>query len=231
VTTLAFDSATPRPSLAVVDGDRTLAELNLGAADGGGRRVLEAVHEALAAAEQQIEDVDRLVVGVGPGGFTGIRIGIATALGLGQALGAPVVGASSLEALALGIGRAAPGATIVATAIDARRGEVFGAVYRLTDGWKELVAPRAADPKDFAGIVAGCGSEVEIAVGGSGVAAYAEAFDQISASALRAESDANYPKAVDLIRRADGGGALTARPVYCRLPDAEEKRLAREAAR
>jgi hypothetical protein len=71
----------------------------------------------------------------------------------------------------------------------------------------------------------------EIAVGGNGLAAYGEAFDQIRESALQAESDANYPKAVDLIRRADGGGELPARPVYCRLPDAEEKRLAREAGR
>ena len=100
--TFALDTATPTPSLALVGDDGVIAELWLGRVPGGGRRVLEAAHHLLGACGVVPGDLSQIVVGVGPGGFTGIRIGIATALGLGQALGIPVHGASSLEALALG---------------------------------------------------------------------------------------------------------------------------------
>jgi tRNA threonylcarbamoyl adenosine modification protein YeaZ len=224
VTTLAFDTATPRPSLAVVQDGSTRAELDLGPVEGGGRRVLEAVHAVLGHAGMGIEDVDRIVVGVGPGGFTGIRIGVATALGLGHALGIPVTGASSLEALALGLARRRPDAELLAPAIDARRSEVFGAVYRISDGLEELVAPHAAPAASFAATAARHGADVAFA--GTGVLVYGEAFGR-GDGAVRDEDAADYPQALDLVARVDAGGGLPARPVYCRLPDAEEKRLAR----
>jgi tRNA threonylcarbamoyladenosine biosynthesis protein TsaB len=88
-------------------------------------RLLVLVEEALAAAGASWDAVERLAVGVGPGGFTGLRIGIATARALAQSRDLPVVGVSSLEALAAG----APGSDPVVAVIDARRGEVFAAAY------------------------------------------------------------------------------------------------------
>jgi tRNA threonylcarbamoyladenosine biosynthesis protein TsaB len=209
-------------------GEHVLAERNLGAIEGGGRRVLEAVHDVLVAASRELDAIDRIIVGVGPGGFTGIRIGIATALGLGHAVGIPVVGVSSLEALALGIARARPDATMVAPAIDARRKEVFGAIYRVGDRFEEHLAPHASAPQDLVATISTL--ESEVVVGGNGVGAYDDAFTALGRAALPADSEGNYPKAIDLIHRADDGGAGPARPVYCRLPDAEEKRRVREAA-
>ena len=76
---------------------------------GSGRRVLEAApRPPRRRRARRAATSTRVVVGVGPGGFTGLRIGLATALGLGQALGVPVTGASSLEALALGIAERPP---------------------------------------------------------------------------------------------------------------------------
>jgi tRNA threonylcarbamoyladenosine biosynthesis protein TsaB len=83
-------------------------------------RLLGAAEEALAAAGVGWDDVERIAVGVGPGSFTGLRIGIATARALAQARGLPVVGVSTLEALARGAS-----AEIVLAVLDARRGEVF----------------------------------------------------------------------------------------------------------
>ena len=101
--TFALDTSTASPSLALVRDEEPVAELRLAPEPGAGRRVLEAVHGLLSSVGASVDDIDDIVVGVGPGGFTGLRIGLATALGLGQALGVPVTGASSLEALALGV--------------------------------------------------------------------------------------------------------------------------------
>ena len=100
-------------------------------------RLLDLLEQALAEAELEWDDVDRIAVGVGPGGFTGLRIGIATARALAQGRGLPLVPVGSLEALAAGAGGT------VAAVLDARRGEVFAGVWR--DG-RELLAPAALAP-------------------------------------------------------------------------------------
>lgn len=127
--TFALDTSTASPSLALVRDDLPIAELWLAPEPGSGRRVLEAAHGLLLSCGLRVRDIDEIVVGVGPGGFTGLRIGLATALGLGQALAVPVTGASSLEALALGVSREAPGDGLVAAVLDARRRELFAAAY------------------------------------------------------------------------------------------------------
>ena len=83
------------------------------------------LEQVLEDAHSTWDDVERICVGTGPGGFTGLRLGIATARALAQARDVPLVGVSSLEALALG----ADSADVLAV-IDARRGEVFAARYR-----------------------------------------------------------------------------------------------------
>ena len=229
MTTLALDTSTPCPSVAVVAGADVLATHDLGAAPGGGRRVLEAVDEALRIAEVPAADLRRIVVGVGPGGFTGIRIGIATALGLGQACGAEVVGASSLEALASGIDEIRPGAEVLAPVIDARRGEVFAALYRPGVMLETIEEPRAWSPDALATRIESIGS-AGVAAAGDGLAAHEGLRDALGPAAVEASSPVHHPRAVALVRRADAGAGRPARPVYCRLPDAEEKRRAREAA-
>ncbi len=227
--TLTLDTATASPSLALVRDDRPTAELWLGPEPGSGRRVLEAVHGLLAAAGRSAGDIDGVVVGVGPGGFTGLRIGIATALGLGQALGVPVTGASSLEALALGIGEAAPPGAVVAPVLDARRRELFAAAYRTgpDGGLEELVPPSALAPADLAEILSGLGGEVWL--GGEGLDA---GGDDLAAPRLRRlppGATAHRIRAAALARRVAAGAGLPARPVYARLPDAEVNRRAAAA--
>lgn len=224
--TLAFDTATPRPSLAVVDG-ASVIERNLGEVPGGGRRVLEAVHEILEESGTRVSALGRIVVGVGPGGFTGIRIGIATALGLGHAAGIEVFGASSLEALALGLARQRPDAAVVAPAIDARRREVFGAIYRPgVDAFEVIQEPAAMAPADFRRAAERSGDSGDVVLGGNGIAAFADAFSGLGRMVIEA-GDHNFPHAGDLVARVDAGFGVPARPVYCRLPDAEEQRLRR----
>ncbi len=110
---LAFDTATDVATSALVSDGEVLGERTSRAVT-----VLEDVDALLRQAGAHTRELEGLAVGIGPGSFTGVRIGLATARGLALALGVPVAGVSTLDALAAG----APGATPV---VDARRGEVF----------------------------------------------------------------------------------------------------------
>jgi len=100
-------------------------------------RLLGLLEQVLEAGGAGWEEVVRLAVGIGPGGFTGLRIGVATARGLAQARGLPVVGVGSLHALAAR-------APDVAAVLDARRGEVYAAVWRAGE---LTLAPSALTPQ------------------------------------------------------------------------------------
>ncbi|WP_217920776.1 tRNA (adenosine(37)-N6)-threonylcarbamoyltransferase complex dimerization subunit type 1 TsaB [Miltoncostaea oceani] len=227
--TFALDTSTASPSLALVRGEDPIAELWLASEPGSGRRVLEAAHGLLAACGLAVADIEGIVVGVGPGGFTGLRIGLATALGLGQALRVPVTGASSLEALALGIADGAPAGTLVAPVLDARRRELFAAAYRVREGGlDEVVAPVAIAPADLAAALRAHGTPV--LVGGDGLAAAGGVFDAAPFTSPPPGSPRHRVGAAALARRVAQGGGVPARPVYARLPDAEVNRRAALAA-
>jgi tRNA threonylcarbamoyladenosine biosynthesis protein TsaB len=118
---------------------------------GHATRLLSMAAELLAQAGLGWSDVQRIAVGVGPGRFTGLRVGIATARGLAQSLSAELVGVSSLHALALGAMRDPDaGSTATIAVIDARRGEAFAGAY---SGEAEVVLPRALRPVELEGIV------------------------------------------------------------------------------
>jgi tRNA threonylcarbamoyladenosine biosynthesis protein TsaB len=220
----ALDTSTASPSLALVRGHDPIAELWLAPEPGSGRRVLEAGHGMLVAAGLRARDIESIVVGVGPGGFTGLRIGLATALGLGQALRVPVTGASSLEGLALAILDAAPDAAVVAPVLDARRRELFAAAYAREPGGtlRELIPPSARAAADLAGELGALGATVWL--GGDGVEAGGEALRVPGLRALPPGSPGHRPRAAALVRRVADGAGLPARPVYARLPDAEVNR-------
>lgn len=137
---VGLDTSTPVTSVAV------LGEIELELHDDGekprhAQTLQPLLEQVLEQAHASWEDVERLCVGVGPGGFTGLRLGIATARALAQARDLPVVPVSSLDALA------AAHEGKVAAVIDARRGEVFAATYE--DGRRTL-GPVAIAPEDLA---------------------------------------------------------------------------------
>jgi tRNA threonylcarbamoyladenosine biosynthesis protein TsaB len=148
---LGFDTATAATAVAVWAPGGPAVERRDDPAPGErpnhAGRLLVLIEEALAAADVGWERVERIAVGVGPGGFTGLRLGIATARALSQARNLPVVGVSSLEALAGGAADASRGAVVAV--IDARRGEVFAA------GWGgPAFGPVALAPAELAARIA-----------------------------------------------------------------------------
>ena len=153
---LGFDTATPATAvgLRLADGTtlRAYDQPEAGERPGHTTQSLTLASELLAQAGIGWGALERIAVGVGPGTFTGLRVGIATARGLAQSLGIEVVGVSSLRVLAQAALREPDSQTRrgVLAAIDARRGEAFAAAY---DAQGELAPPRALPPEDLAAIL------------------------------------------------------------------------------
>lgn len=217
---VGFDTATPDTAVAtMVDGvasERTLAPA-------GGRPVHGT--ELLATVEELVEaaggwgEVDRIAVGIGPGSFTGLRIGIATARALAQSRGLPVAGVPSTSALLAGVAAspAAEGRAPLAV-IDARRGEVFAA---LDDGDPVVCAP--------ADLAAALGPEAVAAAvaGGDGAVRFRTEIEASGALVLPDGDDANRLSAsriCELAAMIEAGGPESIRPLYLRRPDAERWR-------
>ena len=141
---LAIDTATPAVTAGIVaDGDLLAERVSIDAR-AHAERITPNVLAALADAGRAMSDLDAVVVGCGPGPFTGLRVGMATAAAYGHALGIPVYGVCSLDA----IGGQTTGDTLVVT--DARRREIYWARYR--DGVRidgpAVSAPADVDPGD-----------------------------------------------------------------------------------
>ncbi len=140
---LALDTAGPNPSVAALADERFFEE-PLPGDRRASEALLPAISRALAAAGLDLSDCDRIVVGAGPGSFTGLRVGLATAWALGRALGRPVETVSTLEAVAEA---ARPwGGPRVAAFLDAGRGELVGEVFDLSGDRARSIAPAARIP-------------------------------------------------------------------------------------
>jgi tRNA threonylcarbamoyladenosine biosynthesis protein TsaB len=156
ISVLALDTSTRVQSVAAGEPGVAMTQRDLEVQSGHSSSLLESVHEVLGEAGLLLRDIRLLVVGIGPGSFTGLRIGMAAIKGLAYATGKPIVGVSSLMALAHG---AAGFPDAVATATDARKGEVFGAVWERQQGGAPVaLLPEAAfKPMAFARACAALG--------------------------------------------------------------------------
>ncbi len=221
---LGFDTATPATAVALVDEAAGIESSRRDDPPRGTRpthaiRLMALIAELIDQEPGGWSAVDRIAVGVGPGTFTGLRIGVATARALGQARDLPLVGVSTLESLALGARRQASGA--VAAVIDARRGEAFVAAFLPAAG-EVLLEPRVLAPEALGELVAGAGKSV-LAVG-DGAVKFRDVLERSGASVPEDDSELHRVSAINHCRLARGRPASPPgeiRPEYLRLPDAE----------
>jgi tRNA threonylcarbamoyladenosine biosynthesis protein TsaB len=215
---LGFDTSTAHLSVALTAGRDVASERTVDP-DPTGRprhaRELLSVVEGVVGESGGWDSVDRIAVGLGPGTFTGLRIGIATARGLAQSSGMALTGVSSLRALAAGSAGSSP----VLAVIDAKRDEVFAALY---EGEAEVWEASVGSPGDLADRLRDKGAQV-IAVGDGAVRFRSEL--EASGAEIPADDDGAHrvrARHVCLLATgAEAGPLAEIKPTYLRRPDAE----------
>jgi len=194
---LGIETATPQVGCALGGHEGVLASFHCAR----GRRHAEILTPAIAficeQAEIELQEVGAIAVDLGPGLFTGLRVGVATAKALAQALRVPMIGLSSLDLLAYpqrGTRR------LIAAVIDARRGEVFSALYRKVPGGVQRVSePVVTRAEEVAADLEARGDECLLV--GDGAVRYAAVFSGLS-RAEAASLGGAYPSAAALVELA-----------------------------
>lgn len=210
---LAIDTATSAITAAVCDQSTTLAEVAVIDARRHTEALAPAVADVLQRSRIEARDLTHIAVGVGPGPFTGLRVGIVTAVTMGYALGIPVHGVCSLDALAQAYADAHPEPADVVVATDARRTEVYWARYAVSAGF----AVRRSEPS--VGRPAELPAEVRaLPAIGRGAVLYPELLPN---AALPLDVSAATLGAV-AIRHLLAGDPILPTPLYLRRPDAHE---------
>ena len=212
---LAIDTATPAITVALFDLERrrVLAESTMVDARRTGEILAPGIERVLGESGRKLSELTGVAVGVGPGPFTGLRVGLVTARALGDALGVPVHGVCTLDVLAFQAGELHAGPLgRFAVASDARRKEVYWAEY--ADPLSRVTDPDVAHPALIQDRLAG------LPVAGEGPRLYPDAFPVaiepgLPSAAALAELTAR--KLAD-----DPGSLLEPEPLYLRRPDAVE---------
>jgi tRNA threonylcarbamoyladenosine biosynthesis protein TsaB len=205
VLVLGVDTATPAVSVALHDGERVIAGASALDARRHAELLVPMIAKVMADAGVARTDLSAIAVGVGPGPYTGLRVGVVTARVLGSILGLPVSGVCSLDVIAGSVG---PGREFL-VATDARRKEVYWARY-------DAAGRRVAGPS--VGPASSIPGAAELPVAGAGGQLYPEAFGEPIGPA--------YPDAGALcgLVASPGGPVplLASEPLYLRRPDARE---------
>ena len=219
MTLLGLDTSTAAASACVLRADGEWFEVapspeRLGRPPAHASELMPAVAEVMSRADVGWGDLDAIAVGVGPGMFTGLRIGIATARGLARGSGLPLRPVSSLAALAAGIE-----APLRLPLIDARRGEVFGALY---EGDERVWPPVATPPEELVRRLRDDGFTPRAA--GDGSVRFREVLEKAGIQVEPDDSEAHVVRALHVCRL--GAGAPEAPPEavlpdYLRDPDAK----------
>jgi tRNA threonylcarbamoyladenosine biosynthesis protein TsaB len=243
VIVLGFDTATQSTAvgLRMTDGSSLQARDDPPpeGSPGHATRLLAMAGELLARASVAWGAIDRIAVGLGPGRFTGLRVGVATARGLAQSLSIELVGVSSLWALAEAAAKGGgEGRGVVLSVIDARRGEAFAGVYSFTDqrSVNELVFQRPLTPDDLERVAThppepGAGRAQRWLAVGDGAVRYRSHLER---AGVAVPDDSSPLHRVDPAAICDLGALAPAAgsfeeivPDYRRRPDAEMAREGR----
>ncbi len=229
---LALETATPLAGVAIVDGSGMVAESTIRAPMRHLEWLLPAAGELLRGLGWGPQDIDAVAVSRGPGGFTGLRIGIATACGWARTRGVPLLGVGTLEALAA----AAASGGIVLPVLDAHRGEVAAGLYRtLADGtvtclMEPLVAPPAAVGAEVAGALGAIGQAPDggdpVLLVGDGLTRHGDVLRQGLGPRARMGGPHLHPRAATVgllarprLLRGDHDDPRLLLPIYGRRPD------------
>ena len=230
---LAIDSTAALATVAVCDGDRLLGSYNINNGLTQSELLLPMVESLLGMLKLSHSDIELLACTVGPGSFTGVRIGAALIKGLAFGRSIPCVGVSTLEALAENL---APLKGIYAPCMDARRGQVYNALFRYEDGEVVRLTPdRAISAEELASELASLGEPVYLSGDGIGVAARTMEAAGITPEPtplglISASAESVARVAARKYAAGEYTDDLSLSPTYLRMPQAERERLERLGA-
>lgn len=212
---VAIETATPACAMALRTSDGVERSLIVADERHHTEALTPGLQELLAEAHLRARDIDRVVVDRGPGLFTGLRVGLATAVGLALGANAELVGVTSLEVLAHGA-RSAGARGVVLCAVDARRGEIFVQSFNVDDGVVALDKPSVSLPQSV--VDAWRIRSTPVTLTGDGVARYEAAFRDVSTAAFVEQLVPSPLEALALGATRPVAGEVT--PLYLREADA-----------
>ena len=220
---LGIDTSTPIGSVAVIDGDNLVAEHTLNIVQAHSSRLMPAIDGILKWSDITADDLDGCAVGIGPGSFTGIRIGVATIKSLCYALDKPIVGVSTLEAVAYNL-RWTNG--LICPLLDARRSEIYGAIFRGGTEWQRLSEDLCLSIESFLDrLDTLTASDCPINFVGDGLLTYGDAVrERLGEKAHFADAIFNVPRGATIaclgaqrLRHGEGDSYWTLVPNYVRV--------------
>lgn len=228
---LGISTSTPQIGVALADGDTVTASAHVVRGRSHAELVMPMLSRMCAEAEVPLEDIGVVAVDVGPGLFTGLRVGVASAVAFASARGIPVIPASSLDLLAFTVRRTS---RAVISVVDARRGELFVGTYRpVPGGIQRVEEPRVLTPDELAAELLACGDEHLLV--GNGALRYADTFASLGHVEIGEAGEA-YPSARALVQLAHAAAMreewiapTEVQCVYLRQPDAQINWQTRDA--
>jgi len=229
---LGIDTATVQASCAVGGHEGVLAAVQSAKGRRHAEHLAPSIRFACELAGIELAEISVVAVDLGPGLFTGLRVGIATAKSLAHALKVPMIGVPSLDLLAFPVRYSS---RLIVAAVDARRGELYWACYRQVPGGVQRIGEhRVGTPDDVASELVATGEEILLV--GDGALRYAEHFDAIPEVEL-ADRGLAHPSAASLVQLAHARALreqfeqpTSLEPIYLRKPDAEINWTTRDRA-
>jgi tRNA threonylcarbamoyladenosine biosynthesis protein TsaB len=222
---LSFDTATRNCSIAVTVGDaftgRTLASISFDSGVTHSRRLLSSIDWLLQSLDMSMSDVSAVAVGLGPGSFTGLRIGMATAKGLCHGAGIGLIGISSLDAIAASI----VSERLICVVMDARKKEVYTCFYRMRQNSTvhRCCEPTVLPPQKLAEQI-----EEPLTMAGDGLHVYSDIFAVVLGDRVEMRLQNRWPDAAQIGYLASAAyqegrflGIDEAKPEYIRSSDAQ----------
>jgi tRNA threonylcarbamoyladenosine biosynthesis protein TsaB len=230
---LGIETATPAVSVAIGGHEGVLGQLEITRGRRHAETLVPAIEFLCRQADVDIAEFGAIAVDIGPGLFTGMRVGIAAAKAMAQALRVPMIGISSLDLLAYPLRH---GERPIVAVIDARKGELFSAIYRpVPGGVQRVTEPHCGTLDDLIADIMARGQHV-VCVGDGAVRHRDELVAEVDVEV--AEQFFAHPSAATLVQlahpralREDTVNPWEIQPLYLRAPDAEINWSTREAAR
>lgn len=237
---LSLDTSSPACTVAIVEADAVggtvLSEINIWTPRGHMERLIPQIDSALHDAQVDKTELEGVVVGIGPGSFTGLRIGVSIARTFAQMLNVPIAGVPSFDAM---VRRFALFNGIICPVVDAKRGEVYTALYSASKGSIERITEfEPLSPEALAYRLEDTEQDRFLFLG-DGIGVYREIFEShLGDKAFFLPSDGWWPRAADLafsaapkLLEGKSDDPFSVVPIYARLSQAEEMWLKKEKHR